>query len=403
MKIIVQKFGGTSVADVERLSNVAKIIQEEMNLGSKVVVVVSAMAGVTNSLIAKCDALSKLDRTSHMREYDAALSSGEVVTASLLALKLQDIGIMARSIQSWQVGLKADDVHGNAQLVEVDSKLIRSMLDFGITPVITGFQGVNDDGDIATLGKGGSDTSAAIIAANLSADRCDIYTDVDGIYSADPRIVHDAKKIDRMHVDELYALCSAGAKVLHSRAALVAKRYELHMRVLSSFTQNIGTIISPEACKKNEKDVIAVTSNKNLLKIDASHVGANSDKIVGIFNENSIQIEHLCKLEEKSFAVIINLSDKNKCQNLLSNLRDQGFLCEYKLHLNISTVSVVGYGVQSDANLIHRVTHLLEQDSIKILWFDISDSRISVLVYDEDAECAVKLLHDVLMNSIIEN
>ncbi|MDC0864408.1 aspartate kinase [Rickettsiaceae bacterium] len=398
MKIIVQKFGGTSVADVERLSNVAKIIQEEMNLGSKVVVVVSAMAGVTNSLIAKCDALSKLDRTSHIREYDAALSSGEVVTASLLALKLQDIGIMARSMQSWQVGLKADDVHGNAQLLEVDSKLIRSMLDSGIIPVITGFQGVNDNGDIATLGKGGSDTSAAIIAANLSADRCDIYTDVDGIYSADPRIVHDAKKIDRMHVDELYALCSAGAKVLHSRAALVAKRYELHMRVLSSFTRNTRTIISPEACKKNEKDIIAVTSNKNLLKIDASHVGANSDKIVGIFNENSIQIEHLCELEEKGFAVIINLSDKNKCQNLLSNLRDQGFLREYELHLNISTVSVVGYGVQSDTNLIHRVTHLLEQNSIKILWFDVSDSRMFVLVHDEDAECAVKLLHDVLMN-----
>ena len=225
MGIIVQKFGGTSVADLTRIENVAKLVKAELESGNQVIAVVSAMAGATNSLITQCAELSRLDELNSLQEYDAAIASGEIVTSALLALQLQSIGIKARSLQGWQVPIETNRAHVNAQIVNINPQKLSELLRQGITPVITGFQGVSIDGDITTLGKGGSDTTAAIIAASLNAERCDIYTDVDGIYTADPRVVHNAKKIDIINIDELYALCSSGAKVLHPRAALAAKRY----------------------------------------------------------------------------------------------------------------------------------------------------------------------------------
>ena len=220
MNIIVQKFGGTSIGDISRIKHAAQIIKATRAQGCKLIAVVSAMAGVTNKLSAQCNDLSNLITAEALMEYDASVSSGEIITASMLALELQNIGVKAKSLQGWQIPIFTDQQHGNAQITEVVQDKIKALLQDDIVPVITGFQGISKTYNVTTLGRGGSDTSAAIIAAAVKAVRCDIYTDVLGIYTADPRIVHNAQKIDVIDPQELFELCSHGAKVLHPRAAM---------------------------------------------------------------------------------------------------------------------------------------------------------------------------------------
>jgi aspartate kinase len=394
MEIIVQKFGGTSVADLDRIKHVANIIKAEIDANNHVVAVVSAMAGVTNSLITKCNQLSRLDKPTHMLEYDAVLASGEVVTAALLALQLQTMGLKAKSLQGWQIPFKTCSLHGNSQVTEIDSGTLIKLLDNGIIPVITGFQGITDNGDISTLGKGGSDTSAALIAASLKATRCDIYTDVDGIYSADPRIVNNAKKIDKINIDELYALCTSGAKILHPRAALAAKRYNFPMRILSSFTNNSGTTIETKEFNMENNLVTAITSNKNLLKIDIEHKLGDFNQILANFAQESVIIEQLHNLNKTNSCIITSLSDKNKCQTLLESLKSNSLLVKYDLSANISTVTVVGYGIKNDSRLIGQIIAILTNNNIEILSSDLSDIKISMLINEQENEKAIKLLHD---------
>lgn len=409
MGIVVQKFGGTSVADEECIKNVAQIIKSELDAGNHVIVVVSAMAGVTNSLISKCSALSKLDEDSNIREYDAAIASGEVLTAALLALQLQNINIKAKSLQGWQIPFRTNNVHGNARVLEVGAKNLLQLLDDGIIPIITGFQGINDNGDVTTLGKGGSDTSAAIIAAATNANRCDIYTDVDGIYSADPRIVHNAQKIDNINIDELYELCAYGAKVLHPRAALASKRYGFQMRILSSFSGNAGTNIQTnrtDTARANmeNKIVTAITSNKNLLKIDIEANASNFSSIISSFIKEFIPIEQMQNLSQNfgdgKFSIITNLIDKNKCQNLLERLKNNSILTKYELNTNISTVTLVGYGIKNDSNLLSKIIEILENNNINILALNLSDIKISILINDQDNEKVIKLLHEYCFDLI---
>ena len=212
MALIVQKFGGTSVADVVRIQKVARIILKEYEAGHKLVIVVSAMAGVTNSLISRCNEVSKLNSYNHMQEYDAVVGSGEILTSGLVALELQRLGLKARSIQGWQIPILTDDVFANAKVESINSEFIHNLLENDVIPVITGFQGVTTSQQITTLGKGGSDTTAALIAAAIGADRADIYTDVLGVFTADPRIVHDASKIDYISTDQMLALSSSASK-----------------------------------------------------------------------------------------------------------------------------------------------------------------------------------------------
>ncbi len=399
MGIIVQKFGGTSVANIDCIKNVANIVKTEVKANNHVVVIVSAMAGVTNSLITQCAQISRLDQAPHMREYDAALASGEIVTSALLALQLQAIGLKAQSLQGWQVPFKTNEGHGSALVADIDTKLLSQLLDKGIIPIITGFQGVNSAGDVTTLGKGGSDTSAALVAAALHADRCDIYTDVDGIYTADPRIVHDAKKIDSINIDELYALCVSGAKVLHPRAALAAKRYGFAMRVLSSFTNNSGTIIQKNEPHMENKLVTAITSNKNLLKIDLKHKAGSFSKILAELTKESIIAEQTCSIDSTSSYIITNLAEKNKCETLLNNLKNNSLLTQYELITNISTVTIVGYGINSNKELIRQVIEILAANNIEILASNSSDIKISLLINEADNEKVIKLLHDYAIDS----
>ena len=395
MEIVIQKFGGTSVADLSKIRNVANIIKTETETGKQIVAIVSAMAGATNALITKCSEISKLDRQSHLREYDAALASGEIITSSLLALQLQSMGLQAKSLQGWQIPLKTDDTHGNSQIIDIDPKILKKMLKSGIIPVITGFQGITPSGDVSTLGKGGSDTSAALIAASLNAIRCDIYTDVDGVYSADPRIVHTAKKIDVINIDELYALCIAGAKVLHPRAALAAKRYSFPMRILSSFTDVAGTIVEIKETNMESKLITAITSNKNLLKIDIEYNTGDFAKIIGNFVDDSISIEQTYNLGNGTATIIANLTDKNKCQKLLEHLKNDSLLIKkYELSANISTVTIVGYGIKNDKRLSWKLVEILTDNSIEIFASHLSDIKMSILIDEQNNEKVIKLLHD---------
>jgi aspartate kinase len=399
MPIIVQKFGGTSVADIQRIQNVANIIKAEYNCGNKIVVVVSAMAGVTNSLISQCSQISNLDNISALREYDAAVASGEIITSALLALELQKSGINARSMQGWQVPIKTDNIHGNAQAIEVPSDRLSKMLEEKIVPVITGFQGITNDGSVTTLGKGGSDTSAAIIAAALNADRCDIYTDVEGIYSADPRIVHDAHKIDFIDINELCVLCASGAKVLHPRAALAAKRYNLKLRILSSFNINSGTIAISGNSFMEHRKVTAITSNKNLLKIDINHGAKYLIDMCKTLSDNAIQIEQTNSIDSSRFYVIVNLSDKPKCLPILERLKNTHQEINYHLNTNISTVTIVGYGIKNDTSLTLKVMEILDQNKIKIISSYADDIKMSLLINDQDNEKVIKLLHEKLIKN----
>ncbi len=443
MGIIVQKFGGTSVADLTKIENVAKLVKAELASGNQVIAVVSAMAGTTNSLITQCAELSRLDELNSLQEYDAAIASGEIVTAALLALQLQSIGIKARSLQGWQVPIETNQTHGNAQIVNINPNKLNELLSQGITPVITGFQGVSIDGDITTLGKGGSDTTAAIIAASLNAESCDIYTDVDGIYTADPRVVHNAKKIDIINIDELYALCSAGAKVLHPRAALAAKRYGFKLRILSSFTnlnrplaklasarrvlgaygaedrcvldvrEDLSTgattqsSVGVESCKrsngtttKNEmnnmenRQITAITSNKNLLKIEIEHKAKNFVHIFEAFTKELVSIEQSFSFGKDSSIIIANLVDKNKCEKLLGSLKNNLLLTKYSTEANISSVTIVGYGIKNDSGLVWKIIELLNNNNVGILSTDLSDIKMSLIVNDRDNEKVIKLLHE---------
>lgn len=394
MSLIIQKFGGTSVADLSKIKNVANLIKSEIDSGNQVIAVVSAMAGVTNSLITKASKLSKLDQQSHMREYDAAIASGEVVTAALLSLQLQNMGLNAKSLQGWQIPFKTDKIHGNAQVKEINTDLLINMLDDGIIPIVTGFQGLTENGDVTTLGKGGSDTSAAILAAALNAYRCDIYTDVNGIYTADPRVVDSAKKIDTITLDELFELCSSGAKVLHPRAALAAKRYGFTLRVLSSFTNSTGTIVDTIGLNMENRTITAITSNKNLLKIDIEYKANDFSKIIESFSKESIQLEQTSNLGGQNSTIITNLSDKNKCQKLLNTLKNNSSIVKYELNANISSVTILGYGIKNDSTLAWKIINILINNGIQILSSYLSDIKVSILINDQDNEKVIKLLHN---------
>jgi aspartate kinase len=398
MGIIVQKFGGTSVGSIERIRHVAELVKKEIANGNQVVVVVSAMAGATNALITQCAELSRLDQENHMREYDAAIASGEIITSALLALQLQNINLKAQSLQGWQIPFETDDSHSNAQVTNINTLLLSNLLEQNIIPVITGFQGVTKSGNITTLGKGGSDTSAALVAAALNADRCDIYTDVDGIYTADPRVVHDAKKIEQISTKALYALCASGAKVLHQRAALAAKRYGFAMRILSSFTENSGTIIQNNESTMENKLVTAITSNKNLLKINIEHKSGNFSKILTELTKESVTLEQTCALSQDSSYIITSLADKNKCEKILEDLKSHSLLKKYALITNISTVTIVGYGINSNKELIWQIIKILASNNVEILASNSSDIKISVLINEADNEKVIKLLHDYAIN-----
>lgn len=273
MALIIQKFGGTSVANIDRIKKIVPIIKTEIAKNNQVIVVVSAMAGVTNQLVTLCNEVSSLNNISQFAEYDVALSSGEIVTASLLALALQEEDIKARSFLAWQLPMLTDNNHSKALVESITTDLLEKYLQLNTVPIIAGFQGINKSNRLTTLGRGGSDTTAALIAAAMKADRCDIYTDVEGIFTADPRIIPTAKKIKEIDFLEMLELASSGAKVLHPRAGELVMRYKIDMRVLSTFSPDTeGTLITSKDKNMENGIINSITSNKNLLKISVKSI-----------------------------------------------------------------------------------------------------------------------------------
>lgn len=397
MALIVQKFGGTSVADVVRIQKVARIILKEYEADHKLVIVVSAMAGVTNSLISRCNEVSKLNSYNHMQEYDAVVGSGEILTSGLVALELQRLGLKARSIQGWQIPILTDDVFANAKVESINSEFIHNLLENDVIPVITGFQGVTTSQQITTLGKGGSDTTAALIAAAIGADRADIYTDVLGVFTADPRIVHDASKIDYISTDQMLALSSYGAKVLHPRAALAASRYKFDIRVLSSFDDDSGTLISSKnfdkRLKMENRLITAITSNKNIIQIEITCASNSFLEVIKKFTEESLIVDKVELRDTNKIVLIASLADKNKFESVLNSLKNLSKILVYDIKSNISTVTAVGYGIKNDNGICFGIIDLLNNHQIKVKEIDVTETKFTAILEDQDTEKAIKLLH----------
>ncbi|MGD9639360.1 MAG: aspartate kinase [Alphaproteobacteria bacterium] len=398
MSLIVQKFGGTSVGDINRIKNVAQKIKREVENGNKVAVVVSAMSGVTNQLVSYCDSITTLYDA---REYDAIVSSGEQVSSGLLALALQEVGIPARSFLGWQIPIITDDAFGKARIDDIKSDILNKVIADGIVPVVSGFQGVTKDNRITTLGRGGSDTSAVALAVALNADRCDIYTDVDGVYSADPRIVSKAKLLKRVSYEEMLEMASLGSKVLQTRSVEFAMKYGVCLRVLSSFQGGEGTIVCDEE-EIVEKEIISgVTYSRNEAKItlvgveDKPGVSAN---IFGKLSNANISVDMIVqnisedgKTTDLTFTV--EKTDFERALNVLNDAENGIVYSRLISDKEVVKVSVIGVGMKSHVGVASTMFKALADQGINIEVISKSEIKISVLIAEKFTELALRSLH----------
>lgn len=400
MSIIVQKFGGTSVGDVARIKHVATIVKREVDLGNKVVVVVSAMSGKTNELVGWAEAISPLSSDEALKEYDSVISSGEQVTSGLLALALQTDGIRARSWLGWQVGLETCNMHSKARIKDIKADLLIKSLNDGEVAVIAGFQGVTEDNRITTLGRGGSDTSAVAIAAAIKADRCDIYTDVDGIYTTDPRIVPKARKLNKIAYEEMLELASLGAKVLQIRSVEMAMKHKVRVQVLSSFADKPGSLLVEEEEVVERRLVTGVAYSRNETQITLTAVPDKPGVAAEIFaplTAKEINVDMIVQniSEDGTTDMTFTLAKGDADLAITALEKEKGNL-KYKSMLvnrNVAKISVVGVGMRSHAGLAQKMFQTLAEKNINILVISTSEIKISVLVGEEYTELAVRALH----------
>nr|WP_244974284.1 aspartate kinase [Gluconobacter cerinus] len=399
-KTIVMKFGGTSVGNIERIRIVAQRVKAEHALGRRVAVVVSAMAGVTNQMVGYC---SELDPLADPKEYDAVVASGEQVTSGLVAIALQALGVPARSFQGWQIPLVTDDAHGKASIDGVDGTELLKCLDNGTVPVIAGFQGVGPDNRIATLGRGGSDTSAVAIAAAIHADQCDIYTDVDGIYTTDPRIVKRARKLDRITYEEMLELASVGAKVLQTRSVGLAMREGVRVRVLSSFSEtddDSGSIVVDEDEIVEKELVAGIASSHDEAKLSVRRIPDRPGIAAAIFGplaEANINVDMIVqstgvdRMTNMTFTV--GKSDEAAARAVLESAHGIIQYGELETSHNVVKISVVGVGMRSNAGLAATMFATLAERGINVQVISTSEIKISVLIDSEYKELAMRALH----------
>jgi len=403
MARIVQKFGGTSVGDIERIRNVARKVEAEVRAGHQVAVVVSAMAGVTNSLVKYCTELNPIYDAG---EYDSVVASGEQVTAGLLAIALQTIGIPARSWLGWQLPLRTDGTHGKARILDIETtEIIRSM-DSGEVAVVAGFQGMAGTGRITTLGRGGSDTSAVALAAALKADRCDIYTDVDGVYTTDPRIVSKARKLSRITYEEMLELASVGAKVLQTRSVEVAMKHRVRVQVLSSFAKESGsslpgTLVVDEDENVEQLLVSGIAYSRDEAKITLVQVADRPGVAAGIFGplaDAAINVDMIVqnvsadgKATDMTFTV--GKADMERALKLLEAAKAEFGYQRLISDDNVVKVSVIGVGMRSHAGVAQRMFKTLAEKGINIQVISTSEIKVSVLIAEEYAELALRALH----------
>jgi aspartate kinase len=397
MSRIVQKFGGTSLADVGLIKNVAQRVSGEVEIGNEVAVVVSAMAGVTNQLI---DWTRETSRVHDAREYDVVVSSGEQVTAGLLALALQDLGVDARSWLGWQIPVRTDGVHGKARIETIDVTELRRRLARGQVAVVAGFQGIGPRGRITTLGRGGSDTSAVALAAALEADRCDIFTDVDGVYTSDPRIVAKARKLGRITYEEMLEMASQGAKVLETRSVELAMNHRVRVHVRSSFTTTPGTLLVDEDEIVEHQVVSGIAYSRDEAKITVQRVEDRPGVAAAIFGplaDSAINVDMIVQnasedgLADLTFTVA--RADLDRAVAVLEQSRALLGFAALKPDSNVVKISVIGVGMRSHAGVAKQMFQTLADKGINIQVISTSEIKVSVLIAAEYTELALRALH----------
>jgi aspartate kinase len=400
MALIVQKFGGSSVGDLQRIENVAEIVTNTRRQGHDVVVVVSAMQGETDRLVGLAKSITKKPNP---REYDALISTGEQVSASLLSLMLQKLGMPARSYNAAQVCIRTDSHFGKANILNIETSALKRDLSAGIIPIITGFQGVDDHGNITTLGRGGSDMSGVAIAAALHADECQIYTDVEGVYTTDPRVVSEARLLPTVTFDEMLELSSLGAKVLQIRSVEFANKHNVPLRVLSTFHSGPGTLIkfSMDDSDKPQVSGIALDRNQAKLSILGLPQALNpSEQILRALSEAKIDVDMLVQNipmqnQEIDFSFTVHSEDYLRTLELMQDMGKRLQAKDIYGNDAIAKLSLVGSGMRSHAGVAAKMLHTLSEKGIQIHLITSSEIKISVVVDEVHLDLGAQLLHSV--------
>ncbi len=402
MALVVQKFGGTSVGDPDRIRNVARRVVETARAGNQVVACVSAMAGETDALAALAEDLGEGQPTP--REYDVLLATGEQKTIALLSMAIHRLGHDAQSFTGWQMGMQTDDAHNRARIVDIDRARLRAVLESGAVAVIAGFQGVDDDGNITTLGRGGSDTSAVAVACALEADVCEIYTDVDGVFTTDPRIVPTARKLSRISFDEMLEMASLGAKVLQVRSVKFAKRYGVPLHVRSSFHAGEGTWVTREEDVMERLVVSGVTYNRNESKITLRAVKDQPGVAGRIFTPLSeagvvvdMIVQNLSSDGSTDMTFTVPVEDYAKALKIAQGAADD-LGAEAEGDEDIAKVSVVGLGMKDHAGVATKMFNVLADEGINIQMISTSEIKISVVIEEKYSELAVRALHQAFVD-----
>ena len=402
MSLIVQKFGGSSVANADKIRNVARIITETYRRGHQVVVVLSAQGDTTDDLI---DKAREINPKPSKREMDMLLATGEQISISLMAMAIEHMGYQVVSLTGWQAGMRTDSAYGAARIKRVKTERIQKELDKNKIVLVAGFQGINKYDDITTLGRGGSDTSAVALAASLHADLCQIYTDVDGVYTADPRHVTGAKKLDEITFDEMLELASLGAQVLHNRSVEMAKRYNVNLEVLSSFSGNPGTKVK-EVVKTMEKThVSGVAKDKDVARIalvgleDRPGIAFKIFSLLAKYNVNvDIILQSIGRNESKDISFTVSQNDMAKAVEVMKENQEAIGFQTVEATDQVAKISIVGAGMANNAGVACKMFEALYGAHINIHMISTSEIKVSVLVDERDSERAVQAIHDRFFN-----
>ena len=397
-KLIVKKFGGTSVADAERIEAVADNVEAEIQKGNKVTVVLSAMGKSTDNLI---DLAKEINPEPDLREYDALVSTGEQISVALLAMALLKRGIKGKSYTAYQLGIKTNSSHSRARILDVEVSKITSELDEGVVPVITGFQGMNELGDITTLGRGGSDTTGVALAVALKADECQIYTDVDGVFTTDPRVCDKARLLKEVSFEEMLELASSGAKVLQLRAVEYASKFNLPLRVLSSFQEGEGTLVQEEKNIMERPIVSGISSIDSEAKLTirgVPDVPGVAAKILSPISEAGIEVDvivqNISADNNTDFTFTVDKSDAKKAEDILQKTSQALGGGSIEVDDEIAKISIVGRGMRAHAGVASKMFQTLAKNEINISMITTSEIKISVVIKKDEMTKAVKALHN---------
>ena len=398
MELVVLKFGGTSVADVPQIKKIALKIKGEVDQGNKVIVVVSAMSGVTNNLI---DLVNQTSKNFSFSEYDVVLSTGEQITSALLSIALEELSLKARSWMGWQVPIVSDNTHGKAVIKDIKTSNIMGSIKKGYIAIVSGFQGISEDNRITTLGRGGSDTTAVALAAAFSADRCDIYTDVDGVYTTDPRIVKKAKKLDFITYEEMLELASQGAKVLQTRSVALAMKYNVNLRVLSSFANVPGTLIAEERGNMEKSEISGIAHSLNEAKITLSDIPDQPGQAANIFGalaDFSINVDMIVQSSSinhgsTDMTFTIPETDLLMAEKVIKKIKGNIGFKKFTSETDVVKISIIGNAMRSQSGIAKTMFQTLAKNHINIQVISTSEIKISVLISSEYYELAMRSLH----------